>query len=76
MAALFPPPNVGVAHPEARWRALTRVTLCSWRIASIIQTTLALSVLESRYPQRPVSHPRTPPWGAVLPDLWCRTFQM
>lgn len=39
----------GIAHLKTRWRALTRVTLCPWRITTIMATALVLSQLENRY---------------------------
>jgi hypothetical protein len=39
----------GIAHLKTRWRALTRVTLCPWRISAIMATALVLSTWENRY---------------------------
>ncbi len=39
----------GIAHLKVRWRALSRVTLCPWRICAIIATALVLSSWENRY---------------------------
>ena len=33
----------GIAHLKTRWRALARVTLCSWRTTAIVATALMLS---------------------------------
>lgn len=39
----------GIAHLNVRWRALGRVSLCPWRISSIVATALVLSIWEGRY---------------------------
>ncbi len=39
----------GTAHLKTRWRALSRVTLCPWRICAIIATALVPSTWENRY---------------------------
>ncbi|WP_432482721.1 transposase family protein [Kineococcus esterisolvens] len=39
----------GIAHLKTRWRALTRVTLCPWRISAIVATALVLSQMENCY---------------------------
>ncbi|WP_432507703.1 transposase family protein [Kineococcus arenarius] len=39
----------GIAHLKIRWRALSRISLCPWRISAIMATALVLSSWENRY---------------------------